>query len=83
MIDLTMLLFGRIWIWGLWIWKTVECFKWSSLSYPSRNMEDLVAEGNVNSSDLAQEASVEKNFSIWLRDCFCSIVVMWLLFALV
>ena len=27
-IDLTMLLFGRMWIWGLWIWKAVECFNW-------------------------------------------------------
>jgi hypothetical protein len=27
-IDLTMLSFGRIWVWGLWICKAVECFKW-------------------------------------------------------
>ena len=27
-IGLTMLLFERMWIWGLWIWKAVECFKW-------------------------------------------------------
>jgi hypothetical protein len=38
MIGLTMLLFGRIW--GLWIWNTVECFKWDLIGYPSRNMED-------------------------------------------
>ena len=26
-IGLTMLLFGRMWILGLWIWKAMECFK--------------------------------------------------------
>ena len=40
-IGLTMLLFERMWIWGLWIWKVVECFKWG-LIHPSRNMEDSV-----------------------------------------
>ena len=39
-IDLTMLLFERMWIWGLWIWNTVECFKWGLMGHPSRNMED-------------------------------------------
>ena len=38
---------------------------------PSRNMEDFVTE----SADLAQDGSVEKNFSMWPRDCFCSILV--------
>jgi hypothetical protein len=27
-IGLTMLLFGKIWIWGVVIWKGLECFKW-------------------------------------------------------
>ena len=27
-IGLTVLLFGRMWIRGLWIWKAGECFKW-------------------------------------------------------
>jgi hypothetical protein len=26
-IGLTMLLFEKMWIFGLWIWKAVECFK--------------------------------------------------------
>jgi hypothetical protein len=42
-IGLTMLLFGRMWIWELWIWKAMECFKWGLISSPSRNMEDFVA----------------------------------------
>jgi hypothetical protein len=27
MIDLTLFLIGRMWIWGLWIWKAVKFFK--------------------------------------------------------
>jgi hypothetical protein len=36
-----MLLFGRMWILGLWIWKAMECFM-GLLSHASRNMEDFV-----------------------------------------
>jgi hypothetical protein len=38
-------------------------------------MEDFVAESDLNSADLAQEVSVEKNFSIQHRNCFCGILV--------
>jgi hypothetical protein len=69
-IGLTMLLFGEMWIWGLW--KVVECFKWGLMGYP---MEDFVAESNLNSANLAQEVSVEKNFSVWPGDYFCVILV--------
>jgi hypothetical protein len=24
--------FGRMWIWELWVWKAVECFKWGLMS---------------------------------------------------
>jgi hypothetical protein len=44
------------------------------MGHPSRNMEDVVAESDLNCADLAQEASVE-NFSIWFRDCFSGILV--------
>ena len=44
------------------------------MGYPRRNMEDLVAVSDLNCADLAQEVSVEKNFSMWPRDCF---VVFW------
>ena len=63
-ISLAMLLFDRMQIYGLWIWKAVECFKWGLMGYPSRNMEDFVAESDLNCADLAQEVSVEKNFSM-------------------
>jgi hypothetical protein len=39
-IGLTMLWFGRMWIWGLWIWGL--------MGYPSRNMEDIVTESDLN-----------------------------------
>jgi hypothetical protein len=63
-----MLLFGR-WI----FWKAMKCFKWGLLSYPSRNMEDFVAESNLNCAVLAQE--------VWRRISVCDIesvfVVFW------
>jgi hypothetical protein len=46
-IGLTMLLFERMWIWGLWAWKAVECFKWGLMSHPNRNVEDLVVGSNL------------------------------------
>ena len=60
--------------WG-GLWKAVECFKRGLMGYPSRNMEDFVAEYDLNCVDLAQEVSVEKNFSMWPRDCSCDILV--------
>jgi hypothetical protein len=44
------------------------------MGYPSRNMEDLVTESNLNCVDLAQEVSVE-NFNMWPRDYFCDILM--------
>jgi hypothetical protein len=38
-------------------------------------MEDFVAESDLSCSVLAQEISVEKNFSMCHRDCFCGILV--------
>jgi hypothetical protein len=49
----------------------VESFKWDLMGYPSRNMEDFVAENELNYSDVAHEFSVEKNFSMWHTDSFC------------
>jgi hypothetical protein len=66
-----MLLFERMWIWGLWIWKAVECFKWGLMGHPNRNMEDFVAGSNLNCVDLTQEISKEKNFRMWHKVCFC------------
>jgi hypothetical protein len=64
----------------------VEYFKWGLMSYPGKNVEDFVAESDLNCEALAQGVSVEKNFSMWPRGwVFCRILVkkMWLLFALV
>jgi hypothetical protein len=38
-------------------------------------MEDFVAGSNWNCVDLAKEISKEKNFRMWHKDCFCSILV--------
>jgi hypothetical protein len=73
-LRLTIILLGRMWIWGLWIWKAVECFKWGLMGYPSGNMEDFVIESNFECAHLAQEVTVE-NFSMNPRDCFYSILV--------
>jgi hypothetical protein len=52
----------------------VECFKLGLMGYPSRNMEDLATESDLNCVDLAQGVSVE-NFNMWPGDCFCDILV--------
>jgi hypothetical protein len=69
-IGLTMFLFG-----GMWIWKAVECFKWGLMSHPTRNMEDFIVESDLICAKLAQEVSMERNFRMWPRDCFCGILV--------
>jgi hypothetical protein len=46
MIGLIMLLFGGMWILGLW--KMMECFKWGLVYHTSRNMKDSGAEGDLN-----------------------------------
>jgi hypothetical protein len=57
--------FGRMKTLGLWVWEAMECFKWSLMSHPSRNLEDHSAEGDLNCVGLlAQEVSMEKNVSM-------------------
>ena len=53
----------------------MESFNWGLEGYASRDMLDFVAESDLHSADPAQEVSVEKNFSMWPRDCFCGILV--------
>jgi hypothetical protein len=60
--GLTVLL-ERMWIWGLWIWKTMECFKWGLIQYLSRNMEDFVAVSDFKMLEA-------ENFSMWPRVFF-------------
>ena len=50
----------------------MECFKWGLMSYPSRNLKDFVVDLNPTWPQLG---SVEKNISMWHRDCFCGILV--------
>ena len=69
MICLPMILFGRMWIWGLWFWKAVEYLKWDLMSCPSWNINDIVTESDLNTVDLAQEVSVD-NLNILHNDCF-------------
>jgi hypothetical protein len=38
------------------------------------NMEEFVAESDLNCADLVQATAVEQSFSMWPRDCF---VVFW------
>jgi hypothetical protein len=45
------------------------------MGHPIRNMEDFIAESDLNCADLAQEVSVEKNFSTWPGGCFYGILM--------
>ena len=44
------------------------------MGQPSRNVEEVDSENELNYEDLDQDISV-KIFSMWFRNCFCSIVV--------
>jgi hypothetical protein len=57
-----------MWTLGLWIWEAMVCFKWGLKGHPSRTIKDIGAEDDLNCADLAQEVSVEKNFSMWHRN---------------
>jgi hypothetical protein len=56
-------------VYGVWL----NVFVWGSVA--SRNMEDFVAESDLNCTDLTQEVSVEKNFRMWPRNYFCGILL--------
>ena len=70
-----MLLFGGMWILGLWVRKAVECFEWSIMDHTGRNIKDSHAEDDLNYQGLAQEATEKDNFSMLPRDCSCDILV--------
>ena len=48
---------------------------WGLFDHPSRNVEDIGAEDDLNCTDLAQEILMVKKVSMWPRDCFCDILV--------
>jgi hypothetical protein len=58
-----MLLFRKIWIWGLWIWKAMGCFKWGLMGYPSWNMEDFVAEYDLTMKRACERLLVKPSCS--------------------
>jgi hypothetical protein len=45
------------------------------MDHPSRNIEDIGAEDNSNCVDLAQDVSMEENFSMWPRETVT--VIFW------
>jgi hypothetical protein len=54
----------------------MECFKWGLMGQPIRNMKDSGAKGHLICVGLlAQEVSVEMDFNMWPRDCFCGVLV--------
>ena len=68
-----MLLFERMWIFELWIWNSVECFKWGLMGHPSRNMEDGGAEGDLNCVGLLAQKFQWKRMLVSSAYCFCDI----------
>jgi hypothetical protein len=69
-----MLLFGGVWIWGLWVRK-VGCFKLCLLVHTDRSIEDRGAEDALSCGGLAPEVSEDKNFSVLPGDHSCDILV--------
>ena len=74
-IGLSMLSSGRMWIWGLWIWKAVECFKWGLMGHPRKNMEDFVTEWFELCRPGPRGFNGKLFFDRWPRDCFCGILM--------
>ena len=52
-------------------WNSLSWAKWAILV----RIWKPVAVSDLNCADLVQEVSVEKNFNMWHRDCFCNILV--------
>jgi hypothetical protein len=54
-----MFLFAGVLIWGFLIWKAIECFKWVLMGHPSRDMENIGAEGYLESGDHSYDVLVK------------------------
>lgn len=63
-IGLTMLLFGRMWTLGHWIWSAVGCYKWGLICHLNRIMKAFFVEGDLNSGSLSLDISEEKNITM-------------------
>jgi hypothetical protein len=44
------------------------------MGHPTRNIEDIDSEGDLNSWGLSQKVS-EKTVNMWPRECFCDFLV--------
>ena len=64
-LGLTLLLFRRMWIWG--IWEAIECFKWVFKNYTSKIMEASVDESDLNCGSWSQVVSEKKKFRMLPR----------------
>jgi hypothetical protein len=53
----------------------VECFNWDLIGYPSRNMEDFVAENDLNCANLPKRLQWRRISVCGNRDCFWGILV--------
>ena len=53
---------------GYWIWEAVECITQGLMDDPSRNMEDILTQSDLNCKALALEVSEERNFRKLLDD---------------
>jgi hypothetical protein len=75
-IGLIMLLFGKIWILGIWIWKAMKCLRCGLVYHPSWNMEDFVTKGDLICSDLHHKISIEFNrrISVCGQNMSCGIL---------
>ena len=53
----------------------MEYIKWDLMGFSSKNIKSFISRTDLNCAYLAQEGSVEKNYSMRPRDCFCGILV--------
>jgi hypothetical protein len=51
----------------------MECFKLGLMGHPSRNIERISTESDLNNVDLSQEFSEAKSIFMWPRDGFYDI----------
>lgn len=73
MIVLTMPLFDRMWSLGLWIRKTLECYKWDLMGHIKIRKKSS-AEGGLSCGNPAQEVSEGKNISKCPKDLYYGIL---------
>lgn len=63
--------FGTMWVWELWIWKVVECFKWGLMGDPKGKWKTLL----LLIWTLQTWLKRFQRISVCGRDCFGGILV--------